>query len=441
MNRLVKKILSCALCVFSCATCYVGAFTDVAADGKENYTVYGAEATVDTEKSYSGSGESVKLTLKEKTAGISFRTEDLQSYAIGEEVIVDLRLYPDWNGYNGNLKLYKAGDELIDYGFNGKTWNRVRFRTRVFEQDGVKNVSIKLWNGKGMILWLSDFSVTKAPEAQPLFGGVKLYQMEAVGSLMESYVLETADGKIVVIDGGSQEEANALTKFLRTFTNEVDYWFLSHYHSDHSSALLRMLQYQDIKVRNLYYDFPSSAEIKNICGDSDGFVSDALDQAIEDYPEKVENVILPKRGDVVKISDDLTVKVLNNTYTEKNNNYGNNTTIVYKVETPGEDILFLGDLGSVGDMLLEDEWFVSEAKTCTVIQLAHHGQNGTSDRFYEMIEEKKVVLYAAKQWIYDNDGGTGFNTAYLTTLHTRDLVREWGVLDIYTQESGRTLIE
>ena len=58
-----------------------------------------------------------------------------------------------------------------------------------------------------------------------------------------------------------------------------------------------------------------------------------------------------------------------------------------------------------------------------------------------MIKEKKVCLYAAKQWIYDNDNGTGFNTATLTTLHMRDLVREWGVLTIYTQAAGRLLIE
>ena len=114
---------------------------------------------------------------------------------------------------------------------------------------------------------------------------------------------------------------------------------------------------------------------------------------------------------------------------------------MYKVETPGEDILFLGDLGSIGDEYLKDDWFVSEAESCTVIQLAHHGQNGTTDKFYEMIKEKKVVLYAAKQWIYDNDNGSGFNTATLTTLHMRDLVREWGVLRIYTQASGRLLLE
>ena len=35
---------------------------------------------------------------------------------------------------------------------------------------------------------------------------------------------------------------------------------------------------------------------------------------------------------------------------------------------------------------------------------------------------------------------SGFNTANLDTLHTRNLVREWGVLSIYTQADGRVRI-
>ncbi len=442
MKRLISFMLffiCCTLCVIGNTSMNVFAETSM---GEENYSAYGATIEADGSFVYEESdGCSMKVQITSTKAGVYYYSDDLQAYNIGDDVVVDLRLYMEGTGYNGTFKLYKAGGALIDYGFPGGVWSRVRFETKVFEHDGVKSVLISMENGKDLTVWLSNPTIEVAEEDAPLFGGVKLYQIEPKSNLMQSYIIETKEGEIIVMDGGDLADADNLLKVIRSFTNEVDHWFVSHYHCDHVRALVTILEYHNIKIKNLYFDFPTSAEVKEKSGDGDGYLCDQLTDLLAEYPEKVENVITAKRGLTVQVGEDVTVKALNDAYKEKNNNYGNNTTVVYKVETPGEDILFLGDLGDRGDAYLADEWFVSEAENCTVIQLAHHGQNGTTDKFYEMIKEKKVVLYAAKQWIYDNDNGSGFNTATLTTLHMRDLVREWGVLRIYTQASGRLLLE
>ena len=441
--KVIKRLISLVL-FFICCTCFAIGGTNMSVSAQTatvDYTVYGVTAEADTSFAYGQETSSIKLQLTATKAGIYFALPELKEYEVGDDVVVDLRLYMEGTDYNGTFKLYKAGGELIDYGFPGGVWNRVRFQTKVFAQDGVKTVLIAMENGKNLNVWLSNPTIEAAEEEVPLFGGLKLYQIEPKSNLMQSYVLETKEGEIIVMDGGDLADADNLIKVIRSFTNEVDHWFVSHFHDDHVRALVTILEYHNIKIKNLYFDFPTSAEVKEKSGDSNGYLCDELTSLIAEYPEKVENVITAKRGLTVQVGEDVTVKALNNAYKEKNNNYGNNTTVVYKVETPGEDILFLGDLGSIGDEYLKDDWFVSEAESCTVIQLAHHGQNGTTDKFYEMIKEKKVVLYAAKQWIYDNDGGSGFNTANLTTLHMRDLVREWGVLRIYTQASGRLLLE
>ena len=445
--KMMKRLISLVLFFISFALCLtgnVGANTTAFAETTnmmENYTVYGATAELDDAYVYGGNASSIKMSLTSTKAGIYFEAPELQDYEIGDDVVVDLRLYMDSTGYNGTFKLYKAGGELIDYGFPGGVWNRVRFQTKVFEVEGVKTVKLEMQNGKNLSVWLSNFTVEPAEEEAPLFGGMKLYMMDPKSNLMQSYIMETKEGEIIVIDGGDIADADNLLKMIRSFTNEVDHWFLTHYHSDHINALITILEYQNIKIKNLYFDIPTTAEVKQNSGDADGRLCDKLTGLLAKYPEKVENVVVAGRGLTVKVGADVTVKALNDAYKVKNNNYGNNTTVVYKVETTGEDILFLGDLGDRGDEYLKDAWFVSEAESCTVIQLAHHGQNGTTDKFYEMIKEKKVVLYDAKQWIYDNDDGSGFNTASLTTLHMRDLVREWGVLRIYTQASGRLLLE
>ena len=135
------------------------------------------------------------------------------------------------------------------------------------------------------------------------------------------------------------------------------------------------------------------------------------------------------------------MKVLNDAwYTERDSNYGNNSGIMFKMETPGESVLFTGDMGNRGDVYLKDEWTRKEIESCTLIQMAHHGQNGTSDAFYNAIKDIKVCLYPAVDWVYNNDNGSGFNTANLDSLHIRDLMRERGVMNVYTSGMGRKII-
>ena len=385
-------------------------------------------------------GESgMKLNITGKNASVTFGGDDVQQFGLFDDVIIDLRLKIEGSGYNGDLKLYKPEGDLIDYGFPMGEWNRVRYKTKVYEQNGKKIVRLDFYNGKGKTIEISDFKIEKAPEDKPILGGVKLYSMECTG-LMEGYVLVTPEGKVIVIDGGNNAEVDALVKFLRTFTNKVDYWFITHFHSDHATALHVILQNYDIAIENLGYSFIESSVVKERSGDSDYWLCDAINEDVLEYPNKVKNVITPGYGDVYKVSETVSVKALNDSWFEKNNNYGNNSGIIYKVETPGEDILFLGDMGDRGDYYLQDDWARSEIESCTVIQMAHHGQNGVTDKFYAAIKDIKVCLYPAAQWIYDNDNGKGFNSANLKTLHTRDLMRERGVMEIIISAHGRKLL-
>ena len=264
--------------------------------------------------------------------------------------------------------------------------------------------------------------------------------MECVG-LMMGYVFLTPDGKVVVIDGGNSADTETLYRFLKTLSSKVDYWFLTHFHCDHISALCNILRARDIKIGTLYYDFPTTETVKECSSDSDAYLCDEFQRIVETNSEKIEKTVKPKRGDDIKISDALTIRVLNDACFDKSENYGNNTCVMYKAITPAESVLFTGDMGDRGDLYLQDEWFRNEIETCAVVQLAHHGSLGVSDEFYNTINNIKACLYPSAQWIYDNDNGQGFNSAWLNTLQTRALVRERGVLRIYKSMDGRKLIE
>ena len=90
-----KRIISCMLFCVCCALCLAGPTNmnvlaeETATIGNNDYTVYGATAELDTTMSYSGNGSGIKMSLTEAKAGISFQTEEIQAYEIGDEVIVD----------------------------------------------------------------------------------------------------------------------------------------------------------------------------------------------------------------------------------------------------------------------------------------------------------------------------------------------------------------
>lgn len=393
-----------------------------------------------SEESYRKSKDSTQISLSVPNASVLFYVDCLDT---GDNVTVNFRIkiHGDGKSHNGDLCLYKNGGELIDYGFPNDVWSRVRFRTEVQGDESGKFVKVNIHNG-GEIFYISDVEIEKVEAKKPLLGGVKLYSMEAKG-LMMGYVLVTKENKVIVFDGGAEADADELATFLSTLSNKVDYWFLTHFHDDHIHALYKILNSYPIAIENLYYSFPDVEAIKRQSTDCDAWLSVALDETVARHADKVKSVCKPKKGDVIKVDDSVTVKVLNNGWFEQDgkhiNHYGNNSGIIYKVQTPEEPILFLGDIGERGDEYLKDEWFKKEVETCTVIQMAHHGQDCVSVDFYSVMKEIKACLYPSALWIYDNNAGNGFNSYILNIMRYRDFIRERGVTDIYVSANGREL--
>src|SRR5678815_631841 len=58
---------------------------------------------------------------------------------------------------------------------------------------------------------------------------------------INSYVIQTGGGKLIVIDGGMRADAGALSRFIERLGNHVDMWFVSHQHPDHIGALTEIL--------------------------------------------------------------------------------------------------------------------------------------------------------------------------------------------------------
>ena len=127
---------------------------------------------------------------------------------------------------------------------------------------------------------------------------------------------------------------------------------------------------------------------------------------------------------------------MNNSLFGEGMKYVNNSSVVYKAVTSDESVLFLGDMGDYGMTLLQDAYFKSEIETCTVIQMAHHGNSDLLGSFYDNIKEIKVCLFPCLAWVFNNDAGTGFNSGTMTTVKTRQYLESRGVTIMFTQVNG-----
>ncbi|MBQ4269561.1 MAG: MBL fold metallo-hydrolase [Clostridia bacterium] len=404
----------------------------------EYYTAVGAEANI-VDGGYSDQGNTLEIKCRDIRSDLYLTLPEFEEYDAGDKVHLSFRLNP--NGMVGSYTSFELctwGGVRIDYAYEYNVWNWVNYDATILEVEGKNTVLLSFNKALREKVSISEFIVDENLfETEGMFGGVDVYQYEgSPQTQMLGFVFVTKDGKIVVYDGGYIGDGANLIKLIHQHGRVVNGWFISHYHNDHVTGLKEILENSDIVIENLYHDFPDDKAHYDQYGDGDNWLITAIPDLAAQYPGKVQNVVRTKQKDVFQF-DELTVKVLNDADNKTTVNYGNNTTVVYKVETPVESILLLGDLGESGDKFIQDPYFLSEMRTCRVVSMAHHGQNGTSRAFYNCIDDIKVALYSAPLWLYDNDQGGGINSGPWKTLQTRGWMRDAGVRISLCTADGR----
>jgi beta-lactamase superfamily II metal-dependent hydrolase len=270
-----------------------------------------------------------------------------------------------------------------------------------------------------------------------------------------SYVFRTRKGKVIVVDGGVPGEAGYLRGFLGVLGNHVDAWFLSHPHNDHVGALNEILKkpegivietiyhseispslYKDDRVvAELYnnlktYRHPISARVQR-----DPMVE--LDDNLTGSPAAVVDVHPGLTGEI----DGVNFKIIAAKNEEIKANQYNNSSVVVKVWDQARSVMFLGDAGDdEGEKILNGPF--RHDLDCDFLQMAHHGQQGVSKKFYQSIKFK-ACLWPTPRWLWDNytDQRKGFNTGPFKTVETREWMKELGIQKHFLAADGLQVIK
>ncbi len=194
--------------------------------------------------------------------------------------------------------------------------------------------------------------------------------------------IKTPDGYRILVDGGDEGSYEKYIKpyLARKKIKHINAVILSHFHSDHASGILEMLE-DNMRVDALYapYDYGNESlfedKIKDICKNMN------------------INVIETRIGDVVFDNDGVFIKAWFPSYYQYDNtkeNYNeNNDSLVFTVDYNGVRTLFTGDIEEDVEKAIYDNIDLDSH----ILKVAHHGsKTSSSETFLDVVSPQYAVI-------------------------------------------------
>jgi len=249
---------------------------------------------------------------------------------------------------------------------------------------------------------------------------------------MMSFIIQSKEGDLAVIDGGWRGDAPYLLESLIRLGGPnpvIKLWLLTHPHADHVDALFALtadecpLRIEKIYSRFLDWEFYAAHEYP---GDNCARVSRQFAEFSARHPQ----LCVPfERGQVLSLGS-VQFHVLHTPDYSFTREVGNNSGVAFRMDAEGQRFLFLGDLSvEAGQRMLET---IDPADLkADFVQMAHHGQGGVDKSFYQAVSPK-ACLWTTPEWLWTNANGTG----PWKTLEVRAWMEELGVKHHFVSKDG-----
>ncbi len=188
----------------------------------------------------------------------------------------------------------------------------------------------------------------------------------------DSILLETPNGKFMLIDGGMKGEGENVVEYLRNQGVErLEYVVATHPDADHIGGLVSVL---------------NSISIKNFIDSGKVHTSQTYEEMITLIADKNIPYIVPKAGEKISLDSDVDIQVLSSNKEASDNN---EASIVLKVTYGDVSFLLTGDAG----IDMEQELMQTQNVQATILKSGHHGSNtSSSPAFIEAVNPEAAIL-------------------------------------------------
>ncbi len=210
----------------------------------------------------------------------------------------------------------------------------------------------------------------------------------------------------VVIDTGPQDHAKSTERYIRRYTDTIDYLILTHPHEDHIGGADEVIE---------------SVNVKNVIM-SDAYTDTATFSTLLDAIETADiNVIEAKTSDKYSVGDiDITILAPIGDFTDHND-----YSIVAKVEYGKTSAIITGDVEQHAEGLIIDN-FDESILNADILKLGHHGSyTSNSDGFLEVVSPNFAVITCG----VDNEYGHPH-------IETLERLNKYGIDYYRTDENG-----
>lgn len=214
-------------------------------------------------------------------------------------------------------------------------------------------------------------------------------------------------GALIVIDGGTDANADHVREVINSYGGHVTAWILTHYHMDHAGAFTKIYpDLQGITIDDIYVSNYDSAYESHFLQNYKDWDNPEVFAAYmeETNGGTAEGIHHPKRGEEINIAG-LDFKFMN-TYDDtllkyETGDIPNNCGLTFTVRGAKDSILFMGDMYSPGIGEYMIRMYGEEIQT-EYIQLPHHGNSVMPYTFYEAVNPS-VMLFDAPQWLMESE--------------------------------------
>ena len=255
---------------------------------------------------------------------------------------------------------------------------------------------------------------------------------------MQSHILRDETGAILVIDGGTRNDARYLLHRLKELTGQaiphIAGWFFTHPHSDHMDCFFEIMKElsDEIEIDAIYCNFPPLSYFDQEADDP----RITLETFLSYVPRFASKLVTLQAGDVIPFGSS-RFEVLRTPDTDIGENKGNNATTVIRLHLGQKTILILGDLGAEGGLQLLNT--CGSALKSDLCQVSHHGQRGCTREVYAAIAPQGCI-WTAPDWLWNKEKGE-FDFTHNKIETEWRWMQELGVKDHYVAHSGDVCIE